>query len=152
VGFVVKRSLAPLSIAAVAMIVAVQSVRRSPERNTHARESGLAEIACSDDALLLLGGLEVGQVLGSWRVTRVRCVKPSGLEVDLLRDATPLSLMVVERGGLPHSPPRQTPRHDLFYTRKTPEGASPTQDEIFALLAVLADRVEQAESGMGQTK
>ncbi|MBK9260923.1 MAG: hypothetical protein IPM54_14030 [Polyangiaceae bacterium] len=146
-----KRVVPPLCIAVVATVVAVQSIRRSPKQQR--RQDFAPEVVpCTNEVLALVDGLDVGQNLADFSVTHIRCLEPKGVEIDLHRGSTPLALMVVTRGKLPHRSPRQTLRHDLFYTRTTPPDAPPTQKEIDALLMLLATRVEQAErkSGSGQ--
>jgi hypothetical protein len=97
-------------------------------------------------------GLDVGQSLGDFRVTGFRCAESKVMEIDLLRDTTPLVLIVAEPGAVPHSAPRQTAEHDLFYNKKTPQNEPPTQPEIDALLVLLAKRVEATEKKLGSGK
>jgi hypothetical protein len=97
-------------------------------------------------------GLDVGQTLGDYRVVGFRCAEPKVMEIDLRRDTAPLVLIVAEPGAVPHNAPRQTAEHDLFYTKQTPQNEPPTQQDIDALLGLLAKRVEAAEKKLGSGK
>lgn len=140
-----KRSIPPLCIAIVATVVAVQSMRRRGEAEQQHDAAVAPAPPCSDAQRALLGGLDVGQSIGDFRVIGFRCAQPQVIEIDLRRDTTPVVLIVAEPGAVPHNAPRQTKQHDLFYTRQTPEQQPPTQQEIDALLVLLAKRVEGAE-------
>lgn len=140
-----KRSIPPLCIAIIATVIAVQSLRRRGDAEQHHHASQPPAPPCSDAQRALVSDLDVGQSIGDFRVVGFRCAQPQVMEIDLRRDATPLVLIVAEPGAVPHNAPRQTKQHDLFYTRQTPEQQPPTQQEIDALLALLAKRVEGAE-------
>ena len=144
-GILGKRSIPPLCIAIVATVVAVQSMRRQGETEPLHQAAETPAPPCSEAQRALLGGLDVGQFIGDFRVIGFRCAQPRVMEIDLRRDVTPLVLIVAEPGAVPHNAPRQTKQHDIFYTRQTPEQQSPTQREIDALLVLLAKRVEDAE-------
>ncbi|NUQ72791.1 MAG: hypothetical protein HUU21_04470 [Polyangiaceae bacterium] len=135
------RILLPLGIAAVAGALAILS-SDEPENKTAQNTF----VPCPAETKALLDGLEVGQDLGLYSVTSVRCSRPDVLEIELARDETSrLRLTVAAQGATPHRAPKQTSKHDLFYSRRSPQDASPSEGEISELLTLLAERVESAE-------
>jgi len=141
----VKRRIPPLCIAIVATVIAVQSVRRHGEAAQQKHASAAPAAPCSDALRALVGGLDEGDSIGDFHVVGFRCAQPRLMEIDIRKDAVPLVLIVAEPGAISHHAPRQTKRHDIFYTRQTPEQQQPTQQQIDALLELLAKRVEAQE-------
>lgn len=146
-----KRRIPPICMAIVTLVVGVQSWRRRADAQPHQGSNHSAMAApCPDKQLALANGLEVGQTLGSFEVVEFRCSEQNVMEIVLRRKEVPLVLMVAEPGAIPHSAPRRTSRHDLFYTKRTPQNEPPTQEEIDALLVLLEKRVEAAEKKIGR--
>jgi hypothetical protein len=145
-----KRRIPPLCIALITLVVGVQSWRRRAAAQPHEGSSHSAVATpCPDKQLALADGLDVGQALGDFEVREFRCTDSNVMEIVLRRKDVPLVLMIAEPGAIPHSAPRRTPRHDLFYTKLTPQNEPPTQEEIDALLVLLEKRVEAAEKKNG---
>lgn len=145
-----KRRIPPICMAIVTLVVGVQSWRRRADAQPHQGANHAAMAApCPDKQLALADGLDVGQSLGNFEVREFRCADSNVMEIVLRRKEVPLVLMIAEPGAIPHSAPRRTARHDLFYTKQTPQNEAPTQEEIDALLVLLEKRVEVAEKKIG---
>ncbi|TKC95271.1 hypothetical protein [Polyangium fumosum] len=143
-----RRIVPPLCIVMVASVIAIQTARNPGPARSPGEGAGPAKatsIPCPDATRALLDGLDVGQDLGGYRVTYVRCTKPEVIEVELDKGGTSLLLLVAEPGAVPHTSPKQTTKHHLFYNRRGAQDGPPTNEEIFELLGLLAKRVEAAE-------
>lgn len=143
-----RRIVPPLCIAIVASVIAMQSSRNREPARSPGEGAGPAKatsVPCPDATRALLDGLDVGQDLGGYRVTYVRCTKPEVIEVELDKSGTSFLLIVAEPGAVPHSSPKQTAKHDLFYNRRGAQDGPPTDADIFELLGLLAKRVEAVE-------
>ncbi|MDI1449536.1 hypothetical protein [Polyangium sp. 6x1] len=144
-----SRIVPPLCIAIVALVIAIQTARNHGSARSPGEDAGPAQATsapCPDAMRALLDGLDVGQDLGGYRVTLVSCTQPDVIEVELDKGGTSLLLLVAAPGAVPHSAPKQTAKHDLFYNRRGAQDGPPTNDEIFELLGLLAKRVEAAEA------
>jgi hypothetical protein len=146
------RILPPLGVAVVAGVLAMRSVDE-PASGASQGSGKTTWVPCPAETKALLDGLEVGQDLGVYSVTAVRCSRPDVIDVELLRDAsTRLVLTVAAQGAMPHTAPQKTSKHDLFYSRRGPRDGPPADGEIFELLTLLAERVEAAEKKAGAPK
>jgi hypothetical protein len=149
----VKRSVVPpLCIAITALVIGVQSSRRSEKPQEPATVAPAPVAVCSDNDLALADGIEVGKNIGDFEVVRFRCEQPRVMDIELRRGATPFVLTVTEPGVMPHDPPRQTPEHHLFYSKRTPKNEPPTPEEIDKLLSLLAERVTIGEKKRASRK
>jgi hypothetical protein len=139
------RVLPPLGIAIVAGVIAIQVADELENQGPQGSEKA-GSVPCPEETRAVLGGLDVGQDLGVYSVTAVRCSQPNVIEIELLRDAsTRVGLTVAAQGAMPQLPPRKTSKHDLFYSRRGPREGPPADEEITELLTLLAERVEAAE-------
>jgi hypothetical protein len=145
-----KRSVVlPLCIAIAAVAVAILSAP-DPAQEGSSGSTKPASVPCPAEMRALLDGLDVGQDLGVYSVTAVRCSQPDVIDIEVLRDeATRLVLTVAKPGAVPHLAPRKTAKHDLFYSRRGARDGPPTSEEISELLGLLALRVEAAEQRTG---
>jgi hypothetical protein len=143
-----KRNIPRLCIAIIVLVVGVQSWRRQTVKAGQQGQHS-TPAPCSDKQLTDVDGLDIGQSLGDYKVIEFRCAEPNLMEIVLRRDTVPVTLMIAEPGAVPHSAPRQTERHDLYYTKQTQQNEPPTQEEIDVLLVLLSKRVEAAEKKLG---
>lgn len=144
------RILPPLALAVVAGFVAMQTVSEPKEGSS---QGSVSAIPCPAETTALLGGLEVGRDLGVYTVTSMRCTQPHVIDIELVRDKTTrIGLTVAAKGAMPHRAPKQTSKHDLFYSSRSPHSEGPSDGEISELLTLLAELVEAAEQREGAPK
>lgn len=143
-----QRNIPRLCIAIIVLVVGVQSWRRQTVKAGQ-QDPNSSPSTCSDKQIAAVDGLDIGQSLGDYKVVEFRCAEPNVMEIVLRRNTVPVTLMIAEPGAVPHSAPRQTERHDLYYTKQTPQNEPPTLEEIDVLLVLLSKRVEAAEKKQG---
>lgn len=148
-----KRSVVPpLCIAITALVIGVQSSRRSEKPEQQAPGTTAPVAVCSDNDRALADGIEVGKTIGDFEVVVFRCEEPRVMQIELRRENKPFVLIVAEPGAMPYSPPRQTAEHHLFYSKRTPQNEPPTPEEIDKLLSALAERVTIGEKKRASRK
>jgi len=140
-----RRVIPPLCIAITALVIGIQSSRRKEEPPPPAPVTTPPVAVCSDNDQALADGIEVGKTFADFEVVRFRCETPRVMEIELRRGTMPFVLIVAEPGVMPHSPPRQTEKHHLFYSKRTPKNEPPTPEEIDKLLGLFAERVTAGE-------
>lgn len=91
-------------------------------------------------------------MFGDFEVVVFRCEEPRVMQIELRRGSTPFVLIVAEPGAMPHSPPKQTAEHQLFYSKRTAQNEPPTPEEIDKLLSLLAERVTIGEKKRASRK
>ncbi|MEZ4454391.1 MAG: hypothetical protein R3B09_33375 [Nannocystaceae bacterium] len=140
----IPRWLLPALLAASA--VAYLALRERPS------EGGEVEVArpVSEEAKALLGGLAIGDPIGTFEVEGIAGPgvdgeDPATIVVHLRRAGVRLAIAIAPRGVSPHQAPEQSGAHDLFYGHVQADGAEPEGEEIGAALRALRDRVAAHE-------
>ncbi len=133
--------VAPLLLSLLAGGVALTTRRTVQVPNMELKPG--PEPSCAADVLALVGGLRDGDTLGGFTVQRLTCREPRAVAIELQGTGGSLSVMVTVKGALPHSPPAQSERCDLFYSHRVP---TPTQDATQRVLEATALRVRVGEA------
>lgn len=137
-------ALLPLVFAFLAAGLAARAHLTPPPPAPQNATSLPPEAPCPQPVLDLLEGLHPGDTLGDFEVKRISCGASRAVDLFLEGKAGKVTLNLVPRGALPHSPPTQTKRCDLFYSNHTPQ---PPFQLIQKAMEALAARVNRTETG-----